>query len=190
MLLLQIYLFLGLVLHKVIWEVLRMRSDTPHAADASNASTQIMLIKGVKIAILLGVLVQIWLPDIFPISNDPFAIRAVGVVLFSLGLAVAITARIQLGDNWSNIETGRVLARHDVVDRGIYGYIRHPIYTGDLLLLVGLELALNSWLVLGALALCPVVMSKAIKEEKMLLQGLKGYVDYQRRTKRFIPFVI
>jgi protein-S-isoprenylcysteine O-methyltransferase Ste14 len=190
MLLLQIYLFLGLVLHKVIWEVLRMRSEAPDKADESDASTQLMLIKVVKIGILLGVLVQIWLPDIFPISNDPWGVRVVGVMLYSLGLIVAITARIQLGDNWSNIETGRVLARQDVVDRGIYGYIRHPIYTGDLLLLVGLELALNSWLVLGALMLFPIVMSKAIKEEKMLLQGLKGYVDYQRRTKRFIPFVI
>ena len=187
MLLLQIYLFLGLVVHKVIWEVLRRRSN---AADDPSPSTSIGFVKVVKIAILLGILVQIWLPDIFPISTEPFVIRVIGTLLFSLGLFTAIAARMQLGDNWSNIETGRVLEKQDVVDRGLYGYIRHPIYTGDLLLLIGLELALNSWLVLAALALCPIVMWKAIKEEQMLLQDLKGYVDYHRRTKRFIPFVI
>jgi protein-S-isoprenylcysteine O-methyltransferase Ste14 len=148
------------------------------------------LVKAVKILILVGILVQVWLPDIFPISAEPWFIRLVGTVLFSLGLLTAIMARVQLGNNWSNIETGRVLETQDVVDKGLYGYIRHPIYTGDLLLLIGLELALNSWLVLAALLLCPVVMWKAIKEERMLLQELKGYVEYHRRTKRFIPFVI
>jgi protein-S-isoprenylcysteine O-methyltransferase Ste14 len=44
--------------------------------------------------------------------------------------------------------------------------------------------------VLGAILLCPIVMWKAIKEERMLLRDLTGYVDYQQRTKRFIPFVI
>ena len=187
MLLLQIYLFLGLVLHKVIWEVLRVRA---RAAENVSRSGSVTLVKAVKVAILVGILVQIWLPDILPISDDPAIIRLCGTILFTLGLLVAITGRVQLGDNWSNIETGRVLDKQDVVDRGLYGYIRHPIYTGDLLLLIGLELALNSWLVLGALVLCPLVMWKAVKEEKMLLQQLKGYVDYHRRTKRFIPFVI
>ena len=187
MLLLQVYLFFGLVLHKVIWEVLRMRGES---APTQKGAGSIGLVKTVKIAILVGILVQIWLPDVFPISSEPWSIRAVGTVLFSLGLLTAIAARIQLGNNWSNIETGRVLAKQDVVDRGLYGYIRHPIYTGDLLLLIGLELALNSWLVIGALLLCPIVMWKAVKEEKMLVQELKGYVDYHRRTKRFIPFVI
>lgn len=186
MLLLKLYLFFGLVLHKVIWEVLRMRSG----ANEGKASGSIGIVKAVKISILLGILIQIWLPDIFPISTDPGTIRLCGIVLFSIGLLTAITARIQLGNNWSNIETGRVLEKQDVVDNGLYGYIRHPIYTGDLLLLIGLELALNSWLVLAALLLCPVVMWKAVKEERMLLQQLKGYVEYHRRTKRFIPFVI
>ena len=188
MLMLQIYLFFGLVLHKVIWEVLRIRRGTTERT--TGAQEGVTLVKLVKVAILIGILVQVWLPDILPISSQPEAIRIIGTSLFSVGLLTAIAARIQLGDNWSNIETGQVLADQGVVDKGLYGYVRHPIYTGDLLLLIGLELALNSWLVVGAIALCPVVMWKAIKEEQMLLRDLAGYVDYQRRTKRFIPFVI
>jgi protein-S-isoprenylcysteine O-methyltransferase Ste14 len=188
MLLLQIYLFSGLVLHKVIWEVLRLRSDLP--TKAATGSARLTVVKLVKITIFIGILIQIWLPDFLPISIDASVIRPTGIALFTLGLMTAIAARIQLGNNWSNIESAKVLADHAVVDKGIYGYVRHPIYTGDLLLLIGLELALNSWFVIGALALCPVVMWKAIKEEKMLLRKLTGYVEYHQRTKRFIPFLI
>jgi protein-S-isoprenylcysteine O-methyltransferase Ste14 len=104
-------------------------------------------------------------------------------------LATAIAARFQLGENWANIETGQVLDSQSVVANGVYAYVRHPIYIGDLLLLLGLELALNSWLVLGVLVLAPVVMMKAINEERMLADELPGYEAYRQRSKRFIPFV-
>lgn len=186
MLLLQLYLLFGLVLHKVIWEVLRRGSaEKP----VENSSTKLQFIKAVKVAILLGLLIQIWIPDVPPIMADPFWLRIAGVVLFTLGLATAVAARLQLGENWANIETGQVLRRQHVVESGIYGLVRHPIYTGDILLLLGLELALNSWLVCGILLLAPVVMFQAMKEEEMLVEALPGYERYCRRSKRFIPFV-
>lgn len=187
MLLLQIFLFFGLVLHKVVWEVLRKKSDEKLV---ESKSLSVTAVKIVKIGILLGILVQIWLPEILPISSEPFVLRIIGVAIYTIGLLTAIAARFQLGDNWANIETGQVLDRQSVVAKGIYGLIRHPIYTGDLLLLLGLELALNSWLVLGVLLLAPVVMMKAIKEEQMLVESLPGYDAYVHRTKRFIPFVV
>jgi protein-S-isoprenylcysteine O-methyltransferase Ste14 len=81
------------------------------------------------------------------------------------------------------------LPSQGVVASGVYAYVRHPIYVGDLLLLLGLELALNSWLVAGVLILAPVVVLKAIKEERMLAEELPGYDSYCHRSKRFIPFV-
>lgn len=188
MLFLKLYLFFGLVLHKVIWEVLRKKADEK---PVENQSFSLIAVKTVKIGILLGIIVQTLLPfDLFPISDNPQTLRIIGTIIYSLGLLTAIAARFQLGDNWANIETGQVLQSQQVVARGIYGFIRHPIYTGDLLLLLGLELALNSWLVLGIFLLAPVVMMKAIKEEKMLVEELTGYDAYRQRTKRFIPFVI
>jgi protein-S-isoprenylcysteine O-methyltransferase Ste14 len=77
-----------------------------------------------------------------------------------------------------------------VVSKGLYRFIRHPIYVGDLLLLIGLELSLNSWLVLGVILLLPVVIRQAVSEEKMLMRSLPGYETYCARTKRFIPFLI
>lgn len=187
MLILQVYLFLGLITHKVIWEVLRQRAD---AKPIESKALTLTLIKAVKISILLGVIVQIWLPvDVLQIAANSLGMRSLGVVVYTLGLIIAIAARIQLGKNWANIETGQVLERQTVVARGVYGYVRHPIYVGDLLLLIGLELALNSWLVLGVLILAPIVMLKAIKEEQMLVDALPGYAAYCSRSKRFIPFV-
>lgn len=187
MLLLKIYLFSGLILHKVIWEILRQKADEK---PLESQSIKLRLIKAVKIFILLGIIVQIWLPDILPIADDPAILRVTGTIIYTFGLLTAIAARFQLGENWANIETGQVLKRQQVVAEGVYGFIRHPIYTGDLLLLLGLELALNSWLVLGFLLLAPVVLRQAVKEEQMLVRNLPGYDVYCARTKRFIPFVI
>ena len=186
MLILQIYLLFGLVLHKVVWELLRQKTtEKPR----ENSSIGLTMVKLVKISILIGVMVQIWLPDILPIAVDPFPVRVIGTIIYTLGLATALSARFQLGENWANIETGQVLNNQNVVANGIYRYVRHPIYVGDLLLLFGLELALNSWLVVGVLILAPVVMLKAINEERMLTAELPGYSAYRDRSKRFIPFV-
>jgi Putative protein-S-isoprenylcysteine methyltransferase len=187
MLALQIYLLSGLVLHKVVWEVLKRKAEEkPHEPH----SAKLLVIKAFKIFILLGIMIQIFLPDFLPIAENPRMLRIIGAVIYTAGLLTAVAARFQLGENWANIETGQVLPKQRVVARGVYGFIRHPIYTGDLLLLLGLELALNSWLVLGVFILAPVVMLKAVREERMLSEKLPGYEDYRARTKRFIPFVV
>lgn len=186
MVIMRFYLFFGLVLHKVIWEALRHKSVSK---PSESGSTILTLIKIVKVGVLIGVLVQIWLPDILPIAIESFNIRSTGTVIYTVGLATAIIGRFQLGDNWANIESGQVLQDQNVVASGMYSYIRHPIYVGDLLLLTGLELALNSWMVLGVLILTPVVLFKAMKEERMLAEKLTGYDIYCQRSKRFIPFV-
>jgi protein-S-isoprenylcysteine O-methyltransferase Ste14 len=181
---LRLYLLAGLIAHKLLWEWMK-RGRRSNA----RSTMQIGLVKAVKIAILTGIVVQTVLPDIFPISSDPQALRVTGALLFTLGLAIAVAGRVQLGSNWSDIETAGILGKQAVVSHGIYRYLRHPIYVGDLILLVGLELALNSWLVLGAIALVPVVLRQAIQEERTLAAALPGYADYCTRTKRFIPFV-
>lgn len=188
MIFLKLYLLFGLIAHKFIWEMLRKKSvETPREAP----SPALFAVKTIKISILLGIILQTMLPaDVFPISGEPFVLRVAGTAIYSIGLLTAIAARFQLGDNWANIETGQILTKQKVVARGVYSLIRHPIYTGDLLLLLGLELALNSWLFLGVFILAPVVLLKALKEERMLARELSGYEAYRARTKRFIPFVI
>ena len=176
--------------HKVVWEVLKRRQKRADAAGRPAESGPLTLVKAVKIAILLGIAAQTLMPDILPIAEDPAALRVVGVALYTTGLVVAIVSRLQLGANWSDIETAQVLQQQTVVANGIYRFIRHPIYVADLCLLLGLELSLNSWLAAGVLFMAPVVLWKAVREERMLVEALPGYGDYCARTKRFIPFVL
>lgn len=185
---LRLYLLGGLVLHKAVWEVLKRRDR--RSVSASPAATPLArAAKLVKVAILAGILVQTLVPDVLPILAEPAPLRAAGAVMFTLGLAVAIVARFQLGDNWSDIEAGLVKPDHRLVARGIYRRIRHPIYAGDLVLLAGLELALNSWLVVFVPALATVVYRQTLKEERALAASLPGYAEYCRRTYRFVPFL-
>ena len=188
---LKVYLLAGLVFHKVLWETLKRRQGGVQPAGTGRLPLLTRLVKLVKLLILAAILAQTVLPmDILPIAADPAALRLTGLAIFTLGLLTAVAARIQLGSNWSDIEEGKIADRHAVVSSGIYRYIRHPIYTGDILLLLGLELCLNSWLVLGLALLVPAVAVQAIKEEQKLVDALPDYASYIRRTKRFIPFLV
>jgi protein-S-isoprenylcysteine O-methyltransferase Ste14 len=190
MIFLRIYLLLGLVAHKVIWEMMKREPGAAQAAKEAPKSWIATLAKATKIVILIGISVQTLLPDVLPISSAPFTLRLVGAGVYTAGLVIAILGRISLGRNWADIEHGQVLGNQVVVSKGLYSWVRHPIYVGDLLLLAGLELSLNSWLVLGVALLAPVVLMQAVREEKLLATKLPGYEMYCAQTKRFIPFVV
>lgn len=191
MIFLRLYLLAGLIAHKAVWEILKRRKAPSTERPAPKAQPlAVQLVKTVKIAILLGIVAQTMLPEILPISQEPFLLRVAGVAIYTAGLLIAVIARFQLDSNWSDIETAQVLSHQQVVSNGIYGYVRHPIYVGDILLLFGLELSLNSWLVLGVALMTPVILFQATREEKKLVETLPGYDVYCQNTKRFIPFVI
>jgi protein-S-isoprenylcysteine O-methyltransferase Ste14 len=183
---LRLFLLLGLVLHKGVWEILKRRQSTPRPS----STPAMVFIKLAKIAMLAGLCAQTVLPGVLPILSEPTTLRLAGSLIFAAGLAVAITARCQLGRQWSDIESSSVAADHKIIEHGVYRFIRHPIYTGDVLLIAGLELALNSWLVLAVIPLALAVFLKAKSEEERLADRLSGYQEYQSRTKRFLPFLI
>lgn len=178
-------MLLGLLAHKGLWEVLRRRDHAPRVVAPS-----IRLVKVGKVVTLAFVLVQTLCLEILPIAREPGALRWVGGSMFAAGLLMAMSARIQLGRNWADLEDAPVMRPQAVVQHGIYRYIRHPIYAGDLLLLAGLELGLNSWLVVGVALLAVVVVRRTLAEEARLARQLDGYRAYCARTKRFIPFVV
>ncbi|HEX3047958.1 MAG TPA: isoprenylcysteine carboxylmethyltransferase family protein [Bacillota bacterium] len=81
--------------------------------------------------------------------------------------------------------------KHQVVSTGVYGWVRHPMYLGGSLLFIGAPLLLGAaYGVLIGLVMVFLLMGRIIGEEKMLLQELKGYGEYQKKVKyRLIPFV-
>jgi protein-S-isoprenylcysteine O-methyltransferase Ste14 len=181
----RLYLLAGLLIHKAVWELLKKNQ----AVIKKSVPLTVKMVKAVKVCILLAIIAQALLPEVLPMTNGSGALQTTGLVLFTIGLAIAILGRVQLGNNWLDIETAAVKQNQAVVSKGVYSYVRHPIYVGDLILLIGFELALNSWLVMAALVLVPVVLRQAVREERVLLKQLPDYNRYCQRTKRFIPFV-
>jgi protein-S-isoprenylcysteine O-methyltransferase Ste14 len=185
----HIFLFAGLVIHKLVWELLKRSAPREKVPKVGEQSIFKKLLKLAKVCILLFLIAQtLFLPTIFPIVTDPLLIGSIGLIIYTIGLIIAIIGRV-LGTNWANIEDYQVLSEQQVVQSGIYRYIRHPIYVGDIVLILGLELALNSWLVLGVLPLIIYVNHQAKAEEIVLVKALTEYAAYQKRTKMFIPFV-
>ncbi len=85
--------------------------------------------------------------------------------------------------------TVRVEEGQKVVSTGLYGFVRHPMYSGALFLIIGTPLALGSW---WALLLAPlfvlILLFRIANEEKVLLRDLEGYDEYRRKVRhRLIP---
>lgn len=121
-------------------------------------------------------------------SNVPVAIEVLGDVLLVLGLYVIFLVFKQNTYASAIIE---IAAEQKIIDTGLYGIVRHPMYTAGVIVLVGMPLALGSWW--GLVAFVPsalVLMWRIIEEEKVLIKSLAGYVDYQQRVKyRLVPFI-
>ncbi len=80
---------------------------------------------------------------------------------------------------------------HQVVSTGVYGFVRHPMYLGAILLFIGTPMLLSSkyGLILGIIGSFTVI-ARIFGEEKMLVEELPGYEDYEKKVKyRLVPFV-
>lgn len=120
-------------------------------------------------------------------SVPPWAV-AVGYVLVAVGLLLAQLVVVQNGYASANItvEEGQPL-----VSSGLYGVVRHPMYSGALVMMVGMPLALDSLWGLGVVAAAvPVLALRIADEEKMLRDELAGYAEYATRVRsRLVPGV-
>ena len=78
-----------------------------------------------------------------------------------------------------------------VIDRGLYGLVRHPMYAVTLWLFLAIPVVLGSWWALAVFALyIPVIAARIVNEEKVLVAGLEGYAVYKARVKyRLMPFI-
>jgi protein-S-isoprenylcysteine O-methyltransferase Ste14 len=141
----------------------------------------------------IGLALNFALAGLLPAAAIPWPRTA----LFVAGLACML---LGVGLRWYSIWTlGRyfrpvvaVSAGQPVVERGPYRLIRHPAYSGTFLTMLGLGLALTNWASLAALMLCVFAgyFYRVRVEEAALVRAIgQPYVDYMRRTKRFIPGV-
>jgi protein-S-isoprenylcysteine O-methyltransferase Ste14 len=114
----------------------------------------------------------------------------VGAVLTLAGLLFAVWARVHIGRNWSGTIT--VKEDHDLITSGPYSLVRHPIYTGLLLALVGTALGVGEWRGVIAVALATWAFWRKLRIEERWMREQFGlaYEEYSRRVSALIPFVL
>jgi|SRR5208282_985794 len=141
-----------------------------------------------------------WLafPAAFAVSSwSRFALLNHRVDWFALGIAVLAAGsmlRRYCFRTLGRFFTGnvRVQADHRVIEDGPYRYVRHPSYTGGMLMYLGTGLALTSWLsALILVGMGAITYAYRVHVEEQALGASIGqpYLEYMRRTKRFVPFV-
>jgi protein-S-isoprenylcysteine O-methyltransferase Ste14 len=113
-----------------------------------------------------------------------------GAILCSLGLVFCIWARVTLGRNWSGTIT--LKADHELIERGPYRIVRHPIYSGLLAMFVATAIAEGHLgEMIGVVLAFVSFWIKLGDEEKLMLEHFpQQYATYQQRVKRIIPFVL
>jgi protein-S-isoprenylcysteine O-methyltransferase Ste14 len=121
---------------------------------------------------------------------DSSAIAYAGLILTFAGIIIAGWARLMLGGNWSAIVT--IKKDHTIVRRGPYAIVRHPIYSGGLLGLLGTALVSGEVRALIAWPLVFVTWWAKLRLEERFMTDRFGaeYLQYQREVKALIPYVL
>ena len=124
----------------------------------------------------------------FTWSVVPLWLTIVASILFFIGYGMYIEV---MRENAYLSRTIEVQEGQQLIDTGLYGIVRHPMYTATILMFTSIPLILGSFCSLIIFAIYPLLMVLRIKnEEQVLAAGLKGYTDYQKRVKwRLLPFV-
>lgn len=140
------------------------------------------------VAMTFGTLILSAFDHRFGWAPVPPAVSVLGLALVAAGLGAAQLVVIQNSYAAANIT---VEVDQPLVSTGLYGVVRHPMYSGLLVMMVGTPLALDSlWGLLGVIVSLPVLAARILDEEKLLDEQLAGYPDYRVQVPyRLVPHV-
>ena len=144
---------------------------------------------GVRVAIILVVLLLLRLRVLkgHAVTDDPW-LEYIGLALFVLGLALAVWARLYIGRNWGMPMSEK--ADPELVTTGPYSTIRHPIYSGILLAMVGTAVAVSLYWLVAVVLLGAYFLYSAVMEERYMAERFPdAYPRYKQSTKMLIPFI-
>ena len=186
------WLFIGLLFIPILLLGIVMLIKSPellekrlNAKEKENTQKGVVAISGLMF--LAGFIVA-GLDHRFGWSKMPLwvVVAASAVLLISYALYAEV-----MRENAYLSRTIEVQKGQKIVDTGLYGIVRHPMYAVTVWLFLSIPLVLGSWWSLLCFVHYPVLMMIRIKnEEKVLEQGLEGYSDYKKRVKyRLIPWI-
>lgn len=159
-------------------------------ARRQDKGSYVVLLCLIVLGILLGLLLA-YKVSATAITSARLFLFWLGIVLMNAGVALRLYAIYVLGASFTAVVA--VAPEQRVIETGPYRLIRHPSYTGILLILLGLGLSLTNWLSLLVIMGCVLPgFSYRIRVEERVLQAQLGqpYQEYMRRTKRLIPYVL
>lgn len=173
---------IGIVLFIRSPELLRKRLDSK---EKENTQKGVVAVSG--LLFLVGFIVA-GLDYRFGWSDMPVWITVFASVI--LLVSYALYAEVMR----ENIYLSRTVEVHEgqsIVDTGLYGIVRHPMYAITVWLFLAIPVVLGSWWsFLCFVFYIPVILVRIENEEKVLLEGLDGYSDYKKRVKyKILPFV-
>ena len=164
-------------------ELLERRKQAGPQAETRPAQKIIVI---VLIAGLVGMFVLSALDHRFGWSAVPTPMSLAGDVLAAIGLYITF---LVVKENTFSAASIKVFKDQKVISTGPYAIVRHPMYSGTLLLTLASPLALGSWWgFVPVLLVIPMLVWRILDEEKLLNAELPGYSDYARRVRyRLVP---
>jgi len=174
--------FVGLVLFIKNKELLRKRLNGKEKEKTQKNVILMSLIIFVTGFIVAG------LDFKYNFSRLPMGVVAVGSIVLLISYALYIEVMRENEYLSRNIE---IQENQKVIDTGLYGIVRHPMYMATTLLYLSFPLVLGSLIAFIIFIPFPLVLAKRIKnEEEVLEQGLEGYKEYKEKVKyKMIPFI-
>lgn len=171
------------------WVITAIGAKRPLRRQSSAARLYHLLFMTAVFALLFRLDLRIGLLGL-PIIHDSPQAAYIGLTLTSVGAAFAIWARLTLGRNWSASVT--VKENHSFVHYGPYRVVRHPIYAGGLLAMLGTAVVYGEagCFVAVALAFVGWWLKARIEEDFMTQEFGEDYLRYQKDVKQLIPFVL
>ncbi len=154
---------------------------------AETRTVQRLAVFGLQASVLAAMVLSA-LDRRFGWSHVPNWLCVVGLGLVAVGLGISILVVLQ--NSWAagtiEIQTGQ-----ELVARGLYGIVRHPMYFGATLMLAGIPLGLGSfWGLLPGLLGAVALVVRTVDEERMLVHDLPGYPEYRTRVRfRVVPYL-
>lgn len=168
---------------------IRFATARNRAKGTTEWSSLVVVIVGFGLGIVGGILVALHLTwAAIPVGR--LALFIAGITLMVLGLALRAWSVIVLGRNFTVYV--QVRDEQPVVDTGPYRLLRHPSYTGLLLVCLGIGVALGNWLALVVVLVVPTaaILTRIRVEERALLAGIgEPYRRFMATRKRLIPWV-